>query len=165
MSWQFILAVVTSIGYGVLSAIVPVVNAEAYVAASEISGLAVDLSVAIGVGIGQTIGKVCLFLGVRQGKESRFFRQRRERPATAPRGPIRTSFSRAMAFLLNLVGHKRWGLLITFAAALVGLPPLYAVALLAGGSSMKLLPFAIVVLIGRVGRFVAVALGVGQLMG
>jgi membrane protein YqaA with SNARE-associated domain len=42
-------------------------------------------------------------------------------------------------------------------------PPLYAVALLAGATKMKLMAFALVVLTGRLGRFVLVALGVHSL--
>ena len=46
---------------------------------------------------------------------------------------------------------------------MVGLPPLYAVALLAGATTMRLPWFAAVVLLGRSVRFVLVALGVGHL--
>ena len=48
-------------------------------------------------------------------------------------------------------------------AAVVGVPPLYAVALLAGATTMRLPWFAAVVLLGRSLRFVLVALGVGHL--
>jgi membrane protein YqaA with SNARE-associated domain len=41
----------------------------------------------------------------------------------------------------------------------VGIPPLYAVALLAGATRMPVLGFALTVLVGRVARFVLVATG------
>lgn len=77
-----------------------------------------------------------------------------------PRGRVRQKLHDAIQFLLRLVGAKRWGLPITFIAAVVGIPPLYAVALLAGATTMKLRHFAPVVLVGRVTRFLLVAYGV-----
>ena len=58
-----------------------------------------------------------------------------------------------MATLLDLVGQKRWGLPIVLLAAVVGFPPLYAVALLAGATEMRAIWFGLAVLVGRVTRF------------
>ena len=44
-------------------------------------------------------------------------------------------------------------------AAVVGIPPLYAVALLAGATKMKAYWFGLMVLIGRITRFVLIAEG------
>ena len=70
-----------------------------------------------------------------------------------------------MAKLLDLVGQERWGLPIVLLAAIVGIPPLYAVALLAGATTMRALWFVLVVLVGRVTRFVLVASGLNGLQG
>lgn len=153
-------ALLTSISFGIVSAVVPVVNAEAYVIASQVSAAAGPIPVAIGIGIGQTIGKLLLFLGVRRGRNFPFVRHRRERLRTTPAGPARRRFRAVMSRLLALVGRTRWGLLIVFTAAVAGIPPLYAVALLAGATKMRTLWFAVVVLVGRIARFVLVALGV-----
>ncbi|MET0692436.1 MAG: hypothetical protein ABWX96_21065 [Propionibacteriaceae bacterium] len=158
--WAEIAALLTSVGFGVLSAIFPLANAETYVIASQVSAVAGVVPIAVGVGIGQTIGKMALFLGVRRGRQSRFAHRQRDRLRTQPVGPARMKFRRAMRRLLTLVGTKRWGLPIVFLAAVVGLPPLYAVALLAGATKMKLLWFGLVVLVGRLTRFVLVAVGV-----
>ena len=80
-------------------------------------------------------------------------------------GPARARFRVLVARLLELVGRKRWGLPIVLLAAVVGLPPLYAVALLAGATTMRLGHFASAVLVGRCARFVLLALGVGGLSG
>ena len=48
-------------------------------------------------------------------------------------------------------------------AAVTGLPPLYAVALLAGATKMRLGWFTVAVLVGRTARFVLVARGVAVL--
>ncbi|MCW2811732.1 MAG: hypothetical protein JWP61_2190 [Friedmanniella sp.] len=157
--WAELIALLTSVGYGVASAIVPLINAEAYVIASQMSEVASPVFVAVGVGIGQTIGKLLLFLGVRRGREFPFVRHRRAELRAQPVGPARARFRAVMARLLKLVGQKRWGLPIVGVAALVGLPPLYAVALLAGATRMRPLWFVLVVLLGRTARFVLVAAG------
>ncbi len=161
MGWAETLALLTSVGFGVVSAVVPVANAEAYVFASQVSQTAGPLSVALGIAIGQTIGKVLLFYSVRRGKEYRGIRHRRAALRSRPAGPTRAQLRRLLQTLLGLVGEKRSGLPITFVAALVGMPPLYAVALLAGATRMRVGYFAAVVLVGRALRFVFVAYGVG----
>jgi membrane protein YqaA with SNARE-associated domain len=157
--WADLVAFLTSIGYGVVSAIFPFVNAEAYVVLSQVSAVIGALPIAVGVGIGQTIGKLALFYSVRAGKESRFAQRHREQAQTKPRGPFRQKIAAAIAWLLALVGTKRWGLPIVLLAAIVGIPPLYAVALLAGATTMKAYWFGLMVLIGRVTRFVLIAEG------
>lgn len=155
-----LLAWLTSVGFGVVSAIVPVINAEVYVLVSQVSAVAGAVPVAVGVGIGQTIGKCLLFYGVRRGRQFRFVREHRQRARTKERSRVGQAGYDAIQLLLRLVGTKRWGLPITLLAAIVGFPPLYAVALLAGATKMKLRYFAPVVLLGRVTRFLLVAYGV-----
>ena len=135
--WAELVALLTSIGFGTVSAVVPIVNAEAYVIASQMSAVHGPIPIAIGIAIGQTVGKLLLFFGVRQGKELSFVKHRREVRKQRPVGPTRARFRAAMAKLLDLVGQKRWGLPIVLVAAIVGFPPLYAVALLAGATTMS----------------------------
>ena len=61
--WDELLALLTSMGFGVVSAVVPVANAEAYIVASQMTALAGAVPIAVGVAIGQTVGKLLLFLG------------------------------------------------------------------------------------------------------
>ena len=163
MTWGALFAWLTSVAFGVVSAIIPVVNAEVYVLVSQVSAVAGVVPVAVGVGVGQTIGKCLLFVGVRRGRQFRFVREHRSRVRTEPRGRFRQAWHDALQFLLRLVGTKRWGLPITLLAAVVGIPPLYAVALLAGATTMKLRYFAPIVLVGRITRFLLVAYGVAVL--
>ena len=157
--WPELAALLTSLGFGVLSAIFPLANAEGYIIASQVSAVAGAMPVAVGVGVGQTIGKIVLFLGVRGGKNSRFFSEHKDKVRSHPVGPTRERLRSAGRKLLELVGTKRWGLPIVLLAAVVGIPPLYAVALLAGATKMKLVLFGLVVLAGRVARFVLFAAG------
>ena len=107
--WAELIALLTSIGFGTVSAVVPVVNAEAYVIASQVSAVAGPIPIAIGIAIGQTVGKLLLFFGVREGKELSFIKHRREARKQRPVGPGRARFRAATAKLLDLVGQKRWG--------------------------------------------------------
>jgi membrane protein YqaA with SNARE-associated domain len=157
--WAELVALLTSIGFGTVSAVIPIVNAEAYVIASQVSAVAGPVPIAIGIAIGQTIGKLLLFFGVRQGKELSFVKHRREVRKQRPVGPTRARVRAAGAKLLDLVGQERWGLPIVLIAAIVGFPPLYAVALLAGATTMSPVWFGLTVLVGRLCRFLLVATG------
>jgi membrane protein YqaA with SNARE-associated domain len=155
--WAELIALLTSIGFGIVSAIIPIVNAEAYIIASQMSAVAGPIPIAIGIAIGQTIGKLLLFFGVREGKELSFVKHRREMRKQRPVGPARARLRAAGNKLLDLVGQERWGLPIVFAAAVIGFPPLYAVALLAGATTMRPGWFGLTVFVGRLGRFLLVA--------
>ncbi len=157
--WAELVALLTSIGFGTVSAVVPIVNAEAYVIASQMSAVTGPIPIAIGIAVGQTVGKLLLFFGVREGKELSFIKHRREVRKQRPVGPTRARFRAAMAKLLDLVGKERWGLPIVLVAAIVGFPPLYAVALLAGATTMSPVWFGLTVLVGRLCRFLLVATG------
>jgi membrane protein YqaA with SNARE-associated domain len=157
--WAEFFALLTSIGFGVVSAVLPVANAEAYIVASQVTALASAVPIAVGVGIGQMVGKLLLFVGVRRGRQFAIFHRRRHDGRPRPDRPTTARVRALMARLLELVGQKRWGLPIVLLAAVVGIPPLYGVALLAGATRMPVLGFALTVLIGRVTRFVLVATG------
>ena len=115
------MALLTSIGFGVVSAVIPIVNAEAYIIASQMSAVAGPISIAIGIAIGQTIGKLLLFFGVREGKELSFVKHRRQMRKQRPIGPTRARIRAAGVKLLDLVGQERWGLPIVLAAAVIGI--------------------------------------------
>ncbi len=180
LGWPELVALLTSLGFGTVSAIVPIANAEAYVIASQVTAVAGPIPIAVGVGIGQSVGKLLLFLGVRRGRDFWFVRRHQpvsevtseagSEPAEMPEAAAPTRIGRIQAWLrrhiaewLQLVGTKRWGLPIVLLAAVIGVPPLYAVALIAGASTMRAGWFFLVVVIGRVARFVLVALGVAGL--
>jgi hypothetical protein len=87
--WAELIALLTSIGFGLVSAVIPIVNAEAYIIASQMSAVAGPIPIAIGIAVGQTLGKLLLFLGVREGKELSFVKHRRELRGQRPVGPTR----------------------------------------------------------------------------
>jgi len=157
--WEALL----SVGFGAGSAVIPVLNAEAYIVGVGVSGVLNPVVAAIGVGVGQGLGKVVLFLAVRyrpdwaakhSGKEPKRV------DLTTRRGRFKDRSTRIAKRLLDAIGDTRFGVPVVLLSAFLGFPPLYAVALIAGASRIRVLIFAVTVLVGRVARFVLLTLGV-----
>lgn len=162
--------------YGAVGAVVPVVNAEAYAIAAGALHPAGSVAAILGLTLGQGAGKMLMFLGVRRGKELRFFHPRHAelesseaagaaddppagRGTEAELGPLRRWWSRTVRVSLALVGDTRWGLPLVFLASSVGFPPLYPVVLVAGASPIPAVSFAVTMSAGRGLRFALLAWG------
>jgi membrane protein YqaA with SNARE-associated domain len=156
--WQLLLA----IGFGVGSAVVPVLNAEAYILGAGVSGVLDPVVAGIGVGIGQTIGKIAMFLAVRTGKGFAGPKHKEPKPVN-----LDTRWGRFVQWnrdlskrLLDALSDRKWGIPVTLLSGFVGIPPLYGVALIGGASRMGVVTFGLSVLVSRGSRFVLIALGV-----
>lgn len=152
--------------YGVAGAVVPIFNAEAYAVAAGALHPAGSVSAIIGLTLGQGIGKMLMFWGVRRGKDLPFFHPKprpeptgAEPPRETDLGPIRRWWSRTVRISLRLVGSTRWGLPLVFLASVIGFPPLYPVVLVAGASPTPAASFAITMCMGRGLRFALLAWG------
>lgn len=148
-----------ALGYGVLSALVPVVNAEAFVLAAAAGGTAPALTGVAGVTLGQTAGKVAIFMVVRKGIHSRFLPERAPRERRAVSGWRLRLREWSDRLLLQL--ERPWvggGVVLTSAA--LGVPPLAVVAVLAGLRRTRLVVFVLAVVLGRLARFGVLALPV-----
>jgi membrane protein YqaA with SNARE-associated domain len=158
--WQAVLAV----GFGIGSAVIPVLNAEAYIAGVGVSGLLDPVVAAVGVSVGQTLGKVAMFVAVRHrpGYAARKDKEPRAVDLSTRRGRLVQWNRDVSKRLLDALSTPRWGIPVTLLSALVGIPPLYGVALIAGASRMRLITFSLSVLAGRSARFVVLAVGVSQ---
>jgi membrane protein YqaA with SNARE-associated domain len=132
---------------GVASALLPIVNAEAYVllAAARTHGV-MAVAVVLAVAIGQTIGKLVLFGAARRGSGRLHTRLCRRGEGRAARWHDR---------VCGLMTRRRTGLPTVMASAAVGLPPLALVSLVAGASTQRRWEFGTVCLIGRTVRFAA----------
>jgi membrane protein YqaA with SNARE-associated domain len=157
--WQLVLAV----GFGIGSAVVPVLNAEAYVLGVGVSGALDPVVAAVGVSVGQTIGKVAMFLAVRYRPGYAAKKDKEPKPVdlSTRRGRLIQWNRDISKRLLDALSDRKWGIPVTLLSSLVGIPPLYGVALIAGASRMGVLTFSLSVLAGRLARFLALALGVG----
>lgn len=129
----------------VLSGLIPVVNGELYLIAAIIvaNDPVVALILAVIVAIGQMLAKIVLYYAARGatqlGRTTRFG----------------AKLEKAQALI------ERWRnkpLTLLFVSAVTGLPPFYLVSLLAGVVGIRFPVFLFLGLLGRVIRFVALAL-------
>jgi membrane protein YqaA with SNARE-associated domain len=162
VNWRLLIEFVVAIGYGVLSSVVPIFNAEIYIVASQVGGFTEEVTTAVGCAVGQTIGKVGIVLALRRGGSSRLVRKVRERPRK-PAGSVRTKLRAWSDRMMGLLGERRWGVPIVLLSACVGLPPLYAVTLAVPATRMSVILFGAAVLLGRMVLFLAIAFGVSAL--
>ena len=163
MSQRLFVEFVVSIGYGVLSSLVPIFNSEIYIVASQVGGFAAEATTAIGCAVGQSIGKVGIVLALRRGVNLRVLRRIRDRPRK-PAGRFRTRLRDWSDRAMGLLGDPRWGVLIVFLSASVYLPPLYPVTLAVAEARMSVVLFGVAVLVGRMLLFLAIAFGVSALV-
>ena len=111
VNWQPLIEFLFSVGYGILSSLVPIFNSEIYIVASQVGGFTEEVTTAVGCAVGQTIGKVGTVLALRRGGRSglaRRLRQRREGPRK-PAGRVRTRLRAWSDRLLGLLGKPLVG--------------------------------------------------------
>jgi membrane protein YqaA with SNARE-associated domain len=156
--WQLVLAV----GFGIGSAVVPFLNAEAYVLALGATHALDPVVAAIGVSVGQTAGKVAMFLAVRYrpGYAARKSKEPKAVDLDTRWGRFVQRNRDLSKRLLDAMSDSRWGVPVTLLSSFVGIPPLYGVAIIGGASRMRTVVFGLSVLAGRTARFVLLALGV-----
>jgi membrane protein YqaA with SNARE-associated domain len=144
------LALLVAALVGLGSALLPVVNAEAYAVVA--AGSAPALGVAFALAVGPTAGKLVLFESARRGTDRWKAQEETSRRArwTARVRPWLTS--------------PRTGPPVVLLSATLGLPPLAVVALVAGACGQPRRLFAALVLLGRGVRFAVIVLPAAQLL-
>ncbi len=137
---------------GIFTAIVPV-PIEVYIAgaATQNSGWAIAVALGLAAGAGATIGKVVWYEVARKGSESRWMQKK----LAAPK--VRAGYERWVG---RMEGRPWFSGGVIFLAAFVGLPPLLAMAAVAGFLRMPLWVFVPMVFVGRTLRFTMIFLGV-----
>lgn len=171
MAWQLITIFLASLGYGVLSSFLPVFNSEIYIVAAQALGVSAEVVTAVGVAMGQTIGKTTIVLALRNGTKISFLarqvdkvRARAETSAGQPVGGVRRAIRHWSQRLLSVLGHSRWGALIVFVAGLTTVPPIFAVQFLVPATKMPIWVFAVSLFLGRCLLFLAVAFGASAVL-
>jgi membrane protein YqaA with SNARE-associated domain len=143
--------------FSVASALLPILNVEAYLAAVAIK--ANDLSnwqlAAVG-GAGQSVGKILWYFAGVHSLKLRWIQQKMETEKW------QLSYER---WHERIVGRPLFAGGISFASAVTGFPPLAVIAVLAGTLRMNFPIFLITVFVGRTIRFWLVLAGVGMLFG
>lgn len=145
-----VLTLLAAVAAGLGSALLPLVNAEAYAVAASgrVAAPLVPLLV-LALAAGQTAGKLVLFESARRGL-GRF--TRRHRP------------SRWTERVRGWLRRDRTGAPLVLAAASVGLPPLAVVSLAAGAAGQRRWLFGTLCLVGRTARFAAIVVPAARLL-
>ena len=143
--------------FSVASALIPVLNAEAYLAvvaakAHDVS----DWQIALMGAVGQTVGKIIWYYAGWHSLKLRWMKKKMETEKW------RESYER---WNIRISGRPGLAGAITFASAVGGFPPLAVIAVLAGTLRMNLAVFVATVTVGRMLRFWAVLAGVGLIFG
>ncbi|MET8349104.1 MULTISPECIES: VTT domain-containing protein [unclassified Micromonospora] len=145
--------VAVALGYGLASALVPVVNAEAYaVVAGQRGGHA--LVAVLALGLGQTAGKLLLFEAARHGTGR--LAQKLAHRSRSGRAAARAA--RWAGRIRRWLSRRRTAVPTVLVSATVGVPPLAVVSLAAGTAGLRRWEFAVACLLGRVIRFALLAL-------
>jgi len=130
---------------GVLSGLIPIINGELYLIGVVLLTGKVwpAIALALLVAAGQMIAKVVLFKAAHGatelGKDSKLGRKIEKARVKVDK-------------------WREKPLAVTFVSAITGLPPFYVVTLLAGALGVRFSTFMVLGIIGRVVRFVAIAL-------
>lgn len=141
------LEVASSLGYGILSSIVPIFHTEAFIVAAVGAKLISPLVLSIGLAMGHVIGKQVMFLGVRHGRNISWF-NRKKVQKVPPEGSWRAKWQRWSTNTAHLVEQPQWGYPILFISSATGIPPVYPVVLFAGATKMNFWGFSAVLLVG-----------------
>ncbi|MFY9914552.1 MAG: VTT domain-containing protein [Nocardioidaceae bacterium] len=141
---------------GVLSAVVPLINMEAYIAG--IAALIGDINiwlVALVAGTGQAVGKIPWYEVSRRSMDWSYIRRKMANPDWARRYErIRTT-----------TDQRPWiGMTLLFTSSLIAIPPLAITAVLAGQLRFNRLAFHATIIVGRTLQFAALLGGVAWLM-
>ncbi|MEP6666427.1 MAG: hypothetical protein ABJA81_08275 [Nocardioidaceae bacterium] len=140
---------------GVLSAVFPLVNMEAYIAG--VAAIIGDLNIwliAFIAGIGQAVGKIPWYEVSRSSMDWPYIRRKMENP----------DWRRRYDRVKDLTDERPWvGIALLFASSLIAIPPLAITAVLAGQLRFNRAMFHATIIIGRTLQFAALLGGVAWL--
>lgn len=143
--------------FSIASALLPILNVEAYLAAVALKAHNLsDWQLAAVGGAGQGVGKILWYIAGIHSLKVRWIRQKMETEKW------QVSYER---WHERIVGRPVLAGAITFASAVSGFPPLAVIAVLAGTLRMNFAIFIVTVVAGRTIRFWLVLAGVGMLFG
>lgn len=155
---------------GLLSGLIPFINAEAVLIAAVIQAHDRWLAMVIAIALGQSGAKVLIYLGARDGRRLLPSRSayRPQRPPTRHRGPVTRLQGATRKWApqadraAELVRRPVAGSALILTSAIGGIPPLAATSVIAGAAHMRLLLFGATCLTGRLVRFTVIAIPVAS---
>jgi membrane protein YqaA with SNARE-associated domain len=153
---------------GLASGLVPVINAEALLVAAVLQARGGWPAVVVAIAVGQSIAKVLIYLGARDGRGLL--------PSWPAHRPPRPPGSRRRLGTWVRDATRRWtpqaervaelvrrpgaGSALILTSAVGGIPPLAATSVIAGAAHMRLALFGGSCLTGRLVRFTLIAIPV-----
>jgi membrane protein YqaA with SNARE-associated domain len=143
------IAILAAAAVGLISAFLPFTPAEPYLIAAVATTGAPPVALGAAAAVGQTAGKLLIFLAARGAIRSPWMRRRLSR--REPRPPSRWTR------LIRALDDPRPATGVLLISAVTGIPPLLAVSVYLGRTPMRPLVFAATCLLGRAIRFVAIA--------
>ena len=155
------IAVLAAAAVGLLSAFLPFTPVEPYLIAAVATTGAPAVALGVAAAVGQTAGKILIFLGARGAIRSAWLQHRLDRRKPARPNRWRAILARpeaAGARLVEVMDRPRQATGVLLVSAVTGFPPLLAVSVYLGRTPMRPLVFAAACLLGRTIRFVAIAL-------
>jgi membrane protein YqaA with SNARE-associated domain len=126
--------------FGMVSSVVPVFNMETYIVVAYARSDATALQLAFIGSVGQNIGKLVWYFVCRESLDIGWLKRRLETPKR------QAQFQRWSDFVQNRPGVSG---LITFVSALVGIPPFFVMAMIAGTLRMNVFVFVLSGIAGR----------------
>jgi len=159
---------------GLASGLVPVINAEALLTTAAIGRPELWLPASVSITVGQCTAKLLIYLTAREGPHRlrcagaagrlgdrlRRIVRREGGAGPASTGRARPQWDR----LLGLLGAPLPGTSVVALSAVLGLPPLALVSVMAGTARLRLPLFVMACLVGRLVRFVGIAWPVAHLV-
>ena len=162
------------ISIGLLSGLVPLINAEALLIAAVVQAHGRWPARGLAVAVGQSGAKVLIYLAARDGRRllpTRWAHRPRRptRAGTEARSPGCAGTTRRWSphadRVAELVRRPVAGSALILASAVGGIPPLAATSVIAGASRMRLSLFGTTCLTGRLVRFTIIAIPVAGYLG
>ena len=133
--------VLATLGYSILSSVVPIFNVEVYLAALATQVHSDQaLPLAIAAGLGQAVGKLIWVIAIRRGMEVAWMQRRLSHPRRQEQ----------LAKWEERLSARPWlGAVVTFVSGLVGVPPLLVMGVVAGVLRMNVPVFFVAIWLGR----------------
>jgi membrane protein YqaA with SNARE-associated domain len=161
-------AYVATVAWGALSAFVPATPVEPYLVGLIATTDVHPVPLGIAAALGQSIGKVVIFLsarGVLNSTRLRAWRDRRARPVPAPVPASEPTRLRRMLARIGDAGRRLLALVdrpaltvpIVLLSAVTGLPPLLITTVYAARTGVSATVFGLTCFAGRSARFIAIS--------
>jgi membrane protein YqaA with SNARE-associated domain len=141
--------------FGMVSSVIPIFNMETYIVVAYAKSSHSALEMAIVGSLGQNIGKLVWYYVCRQSVDIPWFKRRLENPKR------QAQFQRWSDYIQGRPGVSGG---LTFLSALIGIPPFFVMAMVAGTLRMNVVVFFLAGLLGRTLFFWAILGGANMLL-